>query len=269
MHPVIDEILQAHDVLLIDLWGVIWLGGECKPIEGAVDFVHHLQKSKKTFYFLSNTVWPESELTAKFKSLGIELSNERFITAGRVVRENIGAFIPDYKERTCLHAGRPWEVEAYFKEFSLTDDPQAADIILAGDFWAKKDERPSALDQIEPILNRDQPITAVACNPDIKNVQPDGTQRYQSGHFMLEYSKQFPQHDFIFIGKPHLPIYEFAFTLVPDVPKNRIGMIGDTPGTDMAGAAAAGINKILILTGNTKEPPEDLDPDFVIPSYLV
>jgi ribonucleotide monophosphatase NagD (HAD superfamily) len=78
--------------------------------------------------------------------------------------------------------------------------------------------------------------------------------------------EKYPDHTCKFIGKPFLPIYEYALSLLGDIPRNRICMIGDSLETDMQGAQNAGIGKVLVCSGNTREIPRGADIDFLLES---
>jgi ribonucleotide monophosphatase NagD (HAD superfamily) len=54
-------------------------------------------------------------------------------------------------------------------------------------------------------------------------------------------------------GKPHEGVYRRCFSLLPDIPRARILAIGDSLRTDIAGAAQAGIDSLLILGGILEE----------------
>lgn len=262
------DVINAHDLFLVDLWGVVWLGADCIPIPGAEVLVKTLQDSGKQFYFLSNTVWPQQNLADSMARLGATVTPDRFITSGRVVRDSLTALAGAPAGRRFLHIGRPWEIEGYFSSLTLTDRPEETDVLLLGDFWGSAAKPPTdQLRTIEAVLAGREHVTAIVCNPDRKNIQPDGTFRFQSGHYMLEMQKSFPMHTYIFVGKPHLPIYEYAFALVPGIARERTAMIGDTIATDMEGAANAGIRKVLVTCGNTTAVPEGYHVDYVVDQY--
>ena len=50
-------------------------------------------------------------------------------------------------------------------------------------------------------------------------------------------------------GKPHPEVYRTCFALLPEVAPERIAAIGDSLRTDVAGAAAAGIDCIFVAAG--------------------
>jgi glycerol-1-phosphatase len=268
MPDLIASALARFDLFLIDLWGVVWLGGECRPIERSADFIRRVQASGKQYHFLSNTVWPETELQARFKAMGVDVPLERFITAGRVVSDRMDRYVPDWRTKRFIHVGRPWEPPAYFSRFNLVDDPAAAEVLIVGDYGGRPGEDPAPRNsRIEQVLAGGRTVTAMVCNPDRSNLQTDGSRRPQAGQFMLDFAVKYPQHTYHFIGKPHKPIYDYALERAPGVPRDRIAMVGDTVETDMHGADAAGIGKILVLVGNTSTPPPGLNADFVIEKY--
>jgi len=56
-----------------------------------------------------------------------------------------------------------------------------------------------------------------------------------------------------YYGKPHDGVYRRCFALLEGIPRSRILGIGDSLRTDIAGAAAAGIDSLLILGGILEE----------------
>lgn len=265
----LKEIIGNYDLFLIDLWGVIWLGGEGKPIEHASSFINYLLEQNKKFYFLSNTVWPEKKLAEMMNRMGAPVSKEHFLTAGRAAIEKAKE-LKGAEEIKFFHVGKEWEVEAYFSSLNVTQNIDIAELLFVGDFNGSPGKEPSeTLKTLNAILSRKDPITVYVCNPDDMSQQPDGTFNWESGHYMREMEKKHRHHEYIFIGKPFLPIYEYAFNLHPGIPKERTAMIGDTVMTDMVGAENAGIKTILVGTGNTKEMPKDFLPDHFLKNLRV
>jgi HAD superfamily hydrolase (TIGR01459 family) len=60
-------------------------------------------------------------------------------------------------------------------------------------------------------------------------------------------------------GKPHPPIYEAALA---GLDRRRVVALGDTVETDIAGARAAGIASVLVLTGVHASEADDLEAVF-------
>jgi ribonucleotide monophosphatase NagD (HAD superfamily) len=50
-------------------------------------------------------------------------------------------------------------------------------------------------------------------------------------------------------GKPYTPIYALSFARLGAIDRKRVLAIGDGLGTDIAGAAAAGLDAVLITGG--------------------
>jgi len=69
-------------------------------------------------------------------------------------------------------------------------------------------------------------------------------------------------------GKPHGPIYDRAMAMIGElkgsaVPRSRVLAIGDGLRTDIAGAAAAGIRSVYILSGVHAKHGEKLTPELL------
>ena len=47
-------------------------------------------------------------------------------------------------------------------------------------------------------------------------------------------------------GKPDRPIYDACFAALPDIPRRAVLAVGDSLATDIAGAAAAGLDSVLV-----------------------
>jgi glycerol-1-phosphatase len=69
----------------------------------------------------------------------------------------------------------------------------------------------------------------------------------------------------VVLGKPSRYVFEIAREALTD--RERVAMIGDHLASDIAGAKAAGLDAILVLTGSTTR--ADLDRSSIRPDYVL
>lgn len=248
-HRHIKTLYDDYDVFLFDLWGVIVEGGSTYP--GVVEQINDLIKYKKVF-FVSNAPRPNYKVLGNLRGFGLEaVTEDMIITSGDVARN----VVVEAKTTT----GKGDEIAVYHlgsdrNEEILHDIPHRdvnslddADILL---LTLYRDEHEN-INEFDDILKEaaTKDIITICANPDT-TIPKHGILRYCSGHF----AEKIEQHggNVIYTGKPLTDIYQLVFSYIPDVPKNRILMIGDTFETDILGAQNSGINSALVLTGNSK-----------------
>ena len=240
--------LEDYDAYLFDLWGVIVEGTELYL--GVVDTVNRISKSKKVF-FVSNAPRPRFNSFERLKSWGLELSLESVYTSGEIARQ----MMLESKDRLRidkpliyhLGADRNSEILAELN-LEVTEDLVSANILLLS-LYRDEGDNLNEFDQLLEIAAKKN-ILCICANPDtiIPNL---GLKRYCSGYFAEKYEQMGGK--VIYTGKPHVEIFDQVLNTIPNIPKDRILMIGDTLDTDISGANAVGIHSSLVMTGNARK----------------
>jgi glycerol 3-phosphatase-2 len=237
----LSPLIAAYDHVLLDLDGCVWVGQE--PTPHAREALAELRGAGKTIAFVTNDsrLAPE-EYVRKLWSLGLQASLEEIVTVGSAIQYVLAERAP----------GRPTFVigsAAIFRHVSDsgqrivngTDRAAHAEIVvIAGHDDFSYDELRTAT---KAVFNGAEMI---AVNRDRTFPQPDG---YWPGTgaivAALEYATERTARS---VGKPDVLLFE---TALDRLGPGRSLMVGDRLDADLAGAAAAGLDGAIVLTGVT------------------
>lgn len=248
-HRHIKTLYDDYDVFLFDLWGVIVEGRVAYP--GVVEQINDLIKQRKVF-FVSNAPRPNYKVLQTLRGFGLEsINKDMIITSGDVARNVVAESkitLGKGDEIAVYHLGSDRNDEILHdiphKNTKSLDD---ADILLLTLYRDDHEDLNEFDDILEEAAKRN--IITICANPDT-TIPKQNTLRYCAGHFAEKIEKH--GGNVIYTGKPRNEIYNKVFSYIPDVPKSRILMIGDTFETDILGAQNSGINSALVLTGNSQ-----------------
>jgi len=237
----LSPLIASYDHVLLDLDGCVWVGQSATA--NAREALAELRGAGKTIAFVTNDsrLAPE-EYVRKLWSLGLQASLEEIVTVGSAIQYVLAERAP----------GRPTYVigsPAIFRHVSDsgqrivngTDRAATAEIVvIAGHDDFSYDELRTAT---QAVLNGAEMI---AVNRDRTFPQPDG---YWPGTgaivAALEYATERTARS---VGKPDVMLFE---TALDRLGPGRSLMVGDRLDADLAGAAAAGLDGAIVLTGVT------------------
>jgi ribonucleotide monophosphatase NagD (HAD superfamily) len=120
---------------------------------------------------------------------------------------------------------------------------------------------------IDILSNKNSRILVL--NPDVCAPSPSGEKIHVTG-YIANTLKEKTKCQLLFCGKPFPLIFEVALrSLIPST--ESVIMLGDTLGTDIAGACIAGIDSALVLGRNVKESDfrEDIYELGISPTYTL
>lgn len=248
--PGVSDVASQYDAFLIDLWGVVHDG--FNAYAGAVECINQILKDNKKIIFLSNAPIPGRFAKKKLLDFGIGPEGFQVLSSGDVIRHQLLHF----EDQVFKNLGkRFYHLIPERNSDILTDIPaKTANTLEEADFilitaYAEEGESLSQYDALfEKAISLNLP--AICANPD-KVVISGSKNRYCAGIFSERYEKL--GGIVHYYGKPHLSIYDQAFKLLSEggfTDKRKILMIGDTPDTDILGAQNAGIDSLLVLSGN-------------------
>jgi glycerol-1-phosphatase len=248
---VLSPPLAAYDNFLLDLDGCVWVGNI--PTPGAPEAVAELRAAGKSIAFLTNDSRrsPE-EYVRKLWSLGLRASLEEVITAGAAVQHMLAdrgtgrrAFVigssavvrhvADSGQR--IVNGTPRETDAEIVVVAGHDDFNFRELRIATQ---------ATLAGAELIaLNRDPTFPA------------DGGLWPGTGAIVaaLEYATDRRAK---IAGKPERQIFMTALDRLGD---GRSLVVGDRLDADLGGAAAAGLDGAIVLTGVTSREQAEVAED--------
>jgi len=236
-----------YDGFILDLWGVVHDG--TSPFPGVLDCMGRLIAAKKRVVLLSNAPRRADDVVRRIAGIGVpEGLYHGVMSSGEEAWQHLARRDdPFYAAlgRRVLHIGSERDLE--IREglgLDFVDTAADADFILNTGPTRWED----TIGEYAPVLlaacQRDLPM--VCANPDLVVIH-NGRPALCAGALAEEYERlggRVRWH-----GKPHPSVYDSCLALLGIAERRRILAIGDSLRTDIAGAAGAGIDALLIAGG--------------------
>ncbi|MGC9268645.1 TIGR01459 family HAD-type hydrolase [Acidiphilium sp.] len=270
------DLAAAYDGFIVDLWGVVHDG--VRPYPGVVDALDRLRGAGKRVVFLSNAPRRASAVVESLAAMGIAPGTyDGVMTSGEAVRNALMARTdPDFRNlgSRFVHLG-PARDRNLFEGLGLIEvtTPDAAQFMLntGPDDLAAQDD-PTVFDVLlAESLKAGLPM--VCANPDLEVIR-DGQRIICAGLLAQRYESWGGR--VIWRGKPDPAVYAPTLALLGTA-RERSVAFGDSLRTDIAGAKAAGIASVLVLSGIHVATPEQaridcaqamLDPVAIMPGFI-
>ncbi len=237
----LSPLLDSYDHVVLDLDGCVWVGDTCTP--GAPEAVSALRTAGKSVIFLTNDGRSSPEdYVRKLWSLGLMASLEEVVTVGAAIQHVLaerGRRAPTYVIgssaifRHVADAGQrivngtdqaskaEFVVVAAHNEFHYSELKDATQAVLGG-----AEMIVAGRDRTFPTDDGPWPATGAVV----------AALEYATGRTASS------------VGKPAAQIFHTALDrLAP----GRTLVVGDRLDSDLAGAAAAGLDGAIVLTGST------------------
>jgi glycerol 3-phosphatase-2 len=235
----LSPLLQAYDQVLLDLDGCIWIGDQAIP--GSADALAGIRAAGKALAFVTNDARrsPE-EYVRKLWSLGLRASLEEVVTVGAAIQYALAGRLAG---STAYVIGSPavfrHVAESGHRIVNGTDQSAEADVVvIAGHDGFNYDELREAT---QAALNGAE---LMAAGRDRTFPGPDG--EWPGTGAILAAVEYASRRSARVVGKPDPLIFS---TALDRLGPGRALMIGDRVESDLAGAAAAGIDAAIVLTG--------------------
>ena len=241
------ELAPRYDGFILDLWGVIHDG--LAPIPGAIDCLQLLIDSGKRIVLLSNAPRRADDVVRRITAVGVPSGLYHHVMssgeeAWQCLKRRGDPFYAALGRR-CLHIGSERDLEIREGlDLEYVDAPEEAQFILntgpAG--W---DDR---IEDYEPLLCNalSRALPMVCANPDLV-VMRGSTLHLCAGALAKWYEEAGGRVRWH--GKPFRSVYDACLRLLGIEDRSRILAVGDSLRTDIAGAAGAGIDSLLIAGG--------------------
>ncbi|MFQ3307548.1 MAG: HAD superfamily hydrolase (TIGR01459 family) [Candidatus Midichloriaceae bacterium] len=239
------SILKNYDIILMDLWGVIYDG--IHLYDGAVETLKKLKQLNKKVIFLSNVPRRSSTIEKMLLGFGIDKSLYfNIITSGEFVYHSLHKSKNFGKKYFYLGSPASEEVILNVKDYERVSNAKDADFsILAGtkgetgttDYY----EEALALSKEAIKYN----LLLLCTNPDKTSITKCGEIHPCSGKIAEKYEESGGK--VFYFGKPHKEFYEYALEGITNL--ESVLAIGDSLANDIRGANSIEINSVLVSSG--------------------
>jgi glycerol 3-phosphatase-2 len=232
------RLTDRYRAVLLDLDGVLYRGDGAVP--GAAEVVAELRAAGKRIVFLTNnSARTPEQVAAKLRGLGIEVASDEVVTSARPTARLVAA---DDRTPTAYVIGRDG-VRTALAEAGvevLDGSPERADFVVVGwDGDVGYDEL-----RVASVLAR-RGSRLVATNDDASYPAPGG-ELWPGAGAILAAVETASGRTATVVGKPHRHLFDEA---LDQAGASEAVMVGDRVETDIAGAAAVGIDAVLVLSG--------------------
>jgi HAD superfamily hydrolase (TIGR01459 family) len=243
----IGALAPRYDGFILDLWGVVHDG--VAPLPGAVECLRALIEAGKRTVLLSNAPRRSGDVVDRINRIGVPVEfYHDVMSSGEEAWQYLDRrHDPFYASlgRRCLHIGSVRDTgirEGLGLEFVQTAE-EAEFVLNTGP--AGWDDR---LEDYAPILRRAlaRSLPMVCANPDLV-VMHAGRLALCAGALAQWYEASGGRVRWH--GKPYRSVYDTCLDLLGIDDRSRILAVGDSLRTDIAGAAGAGIDSVLIVGG--------------------
>ena len=245
------DISDRYDAVLCDIWGVVHNGVAAFP--SASDALAAYRRRGGTVILITNAPRPSAPVRRQLLKLGVAPDAfDEVATSGDVT---IG-LIAERIDEPVLHIGPERDLSLFEAAGEAAGRPprrvgleEAQYALCTG----LRDDVTETLDDYEAELRAmaGRALPMVCANPDIV-IHRGETLIYCAGALAARFEAL--GGEVVYAGKPHLPIYRRALALAEaargrPVDKRRVLAIGDGMKTDIAGAARAGLDALLVTRG--------------------
>ena len=235
----LSPLLASYDHVLLDLDGCVWVGEQCTP--GAPGALAELRTAGKRLAFLTNdSARSPEEYVRKLWSLGLKASLEEIVTVGAAIQHLLSGRRPGL---TAYVIGSP-AIHRHVSEAGLrivngTERETRADVVVIA---GHDDLHFSELRAATQAVMNGAEMVAAGRDP----TYPTGDGPWPGTGAVvaaLEYATGETARS---VGKPDPQMFR---TALDRLGPGRALVIGDRLESDLAGAAAAGLDGAIVLTG--------------------
>jgi HAD superfamily hydrolase (TIGR01459 family) len=240
-------LAPIYDGFILDLWGVVHDG--TAPFPGVLDCMERLIGTGKRLVLLSNAPRRADDVRRRIAKIGVpEKLYHGVMSSGEEAWQYLHRrHDPFYAGlgRRCLHIGSERDLEMRDGlDLAFVETPGDGDFILN----TGPAEWNDTIEDYAPVLHaaRGRDLPMVCANPDLVVIH-DGRPALCAGALAEEYERiggRVRWH-----GKPHPSVYDSCLGLLGIADRRRLLAIGDSLRTDIAGAAGAGIDSLLVAGG--------------------
>ena len=235
----LSPLLQSYDQLILDLDGCVWVGEQ--PVDGSPEAIGALRQAGKRVAVATNNSWhTEEEHVARLWAMGVQASLADVVTVGGAVQH----LLADTRSgRTAYVIGtealRRHVGDAGLKVMNGTDLASRVEVVVTGgtEELTYDDLRTAAL-----AVHRGADFLATSRDPTLPT--PEGP--WPGTGAILAAVETASGHTAEIVGKPRPQLF---LTALDRLGKGRTLVVGDRLDSDVAAAAAAGLDAALVMSG--------------------
>ncbi len=244
----LSELGRSYRAYIIDLWGVVH--DSVNPYPDAVVCLRQLRANGAKVVFLSNAPRPNDNVQAMLDRIGVPHdSYDMIVTSGDDTRDALATRRDGPHAalgRRYLHVGpEPNLCVVEGLDFDRVDDVGQADFLLTTGLYNEASETEEHYADLF-VAALDYGLPMICANPDLTVMRGD-RMVLCPGSLAADYEKR--GGTVHYHGKPHAEVYDYCFERIGDFAKQDVLAIGDTPRTDLAGAARYGLETVLVTGG--------------------
>ena len=239
-------LARNYDVLFCDVWGVVHNGLTAFP--DACEALARFRRRGGTAILITNAPRSGEAVARILDRLGVPREAYDAITSsGDVTRGVVATRLAD----AVFHLGPPRDLSIFSGLNVNFTSLASADYVVCSGLFDDTTETPDSYRDMLAAM-RARSLFMVCANPDIV-VERGETLVYCAGALADAYAAQ--GGEVLYCGKPHAPIYDAALATAAarrggKMPaRHRVLAIGDSVRTDLAGAAAFGIDYVFVTSG--------------------
>lgn len=266
MPPVLDAGLSAiagdYDAFILDLWGVVHDGQKACP--DAIPAMQEMQRAGKSVWLLSNAPRRNDTVVEKLDGMGVTSDlYDGLLTSGEATH----AFLEKDAERLCGHRfyfiGQEHKDSSLYDGLSLekVDDLKRADFLLVSGVRDFSDDAEMYRDVLKEAAQSGMPF--ICANPD--RIVHVADQLVVCAGALADMYEDLGG-EVRWFGKPYPAVYRYLQEGA--LQGQRILAIGDSMVTDIAGAATAGIDSVLVTSGIHRQDLADLADKNRLDSFM-
>ncbi len=254
----LKEIVSKTELYLFDMDGTLYLGDELFPF--VPELLRLLKaRGKQYLYLTNNSSKGKADYVKKLARLGIEATEEEFLTSTEATCQYIKKHHNSNKFFVCGTESLKTSLRA--EGVNLSETEEGADAVLMGfdtELNFKK------LETVSRLLTLNPEMPYIATNPDI--VCPTEWGSVPDCGSVCEMIFNATGRKPKFIGKPEPLMVELAAEKM-GVKTQNVAVVGDRIYTDIKSALNAGAAGILVMSGESNEETLKNSPD--VPSAVI
>lgn len=246
----LTPLAARYDQFILDLDGCVWVGGEATP--GAVEALEALREAEKGIAFATNNAYESGEdLVAQLWGIGVRASLRDMVTVGGAMQHVLAE---TRTGRTAFVVGTAAMLrhvtDAGLKVMNATDLASRAEVVVvAGTTDLVYDDLRFA---VQAVL-RGADLIATARDPTYP--QPDG--HWPGTGAVLAAIEYATGATAELVGKPAPRLFQTALDRLGE---GRTLVVGDRLDSDLAAAAAAGLDAAWVTAGQDRAALDGFEP---------